>query len=72
MIREDSFGERLATVETELRALRSDVKEIREDVKILLAAYNRHNGTSKLAAALWAGLLALGGAIGGAFFSKAN
>jgi hypothetical protein len=64
--------ERLAAVETELKAVRSEVSEIREDVKTLLAAHNRQNGASKLAAALWAGLLTLGGAIGGAFAAKGH
>jgi hypothetical protein len=64
--------ERLVIVETELQALRVEVREISTDVKSLLAAHNRQNGASKLAAALWAGLLTLGGAIGGAFAAKGH
>lgn len=69
---EDIIRERLTIVETELKAVRSDVQEMHEDVKALLAAHNRHSGTSKLAAALWAGLLTLGGAIGGVFVAKGH
>jgi len=67
-----NHGERIAAVEAELRAMRADVKEIRVDVKTLLAAHNRQNGASKLAAAIWACLLTLGGAIGGAFAAKGH
>ena len=45
-----NHGERLAEVETELKALRADVSEIRGDVKSLLAAHNSQRGATKLSA----------------------
>ncbi len=60
-------NERLATVEARLDALVPTVNEIRGDVKTLLAAHNSQRGAVRLLALVWAGLLALGGAIGGAF-----
>ena len=65
-------GERLAAVETEIRSLRIEVSEISQDVKTLLAVYNRQTGASKLAAAVWAGLLSLGGLIGGLFLGRGH
>jgi len=67
-----SYGERLASVETELKALRADVGEMREDVKTLLAAHNRQRGAAKLLALLWAGLLSLGGIIGGLVMGRGH
>lgn len=64
--------ERLAAVETALQGLRIEVREIHDDVKTLLAAHNQHSGASRLAAALWAGLLGLGGAIGGALIERGH
>ena len=64
--------ERLAAVETELKAVRIDLREIREDIKLLVAAHNRRNGAAKLAAAMWAGLLSLGGLIGGLFLGRGH
>lgn len=60
-------NERLATVEARLDALVPTVNEIRVDVKTLLAAHNSQRGAARLLALVWAALLALGGAIGGAF-----
>ena len=65
-------GERLAAVETELRALRVEVGEIRGDVKSLLAAHNSQRGAIKLLALLWAGLLSLGGLLGGIFMGRGH
>jgi len=67
-----SYGERISSVETELKAIKADVKEIRDDVKALLASHNRHSGAVKLAAAMWAGLLSLGGLIGGLFLGRGH
>ena len=64
--------ERLATLETTYAALKADVAEIKADVKTLLAAHNRQSGAAKLAAVIWGGLLALGGAIGGAFAARGH
>ena len=65
-----SHGERLSILETELKGLRGDVKEMKGDVKTLLAAHNRQRGAAKLLALLWAGLLSLGGLIGGLFLGR--
>lgn len=61
----NNHGERLAAVETELQGLRAEVGEMRIDVKTLVAAHNRQSGAAKLAGLLWAGLVALGGVLGG-------
>jgi hypothetical protein len=63
-------AERLASVETELRGLRGDIAEIKEDIRTLLAAHNRQKGATKLLALLWAGLLSVGGLIGGLFLGR--
>lgn len=65
-----SYGERIAAVETELQAVRLDVKEMREDVKTLLAAYNRQSGAAKLRAAIWTGLVGFSAAAGGIFAGR--
>lgn len=65
-------SERLAAVETEVKAMHIEIKEIRGDVKELLAFQNRQRGASRAWAALAAGLLTLGGAIGGAFAAKGH
>ena len=65
-------AERLAKVETRLDALGADVAEIKGDVKTLLNAHNSQSGASKVWATLAAALLALGGAIGGAFVAKGH
>ncbi|HEX2668188.1 MAG TPA: hypothetical protein VHP13_07415, partial [Gammaproteobacteria bacterium] len=62
----------LATLEATFSELQTNVGEIKVDVKILVAAQNRQTGAAKLAAVIWSGLLALGGAIGGAFVAKAH
>lgn len=67
-----NYGERIAAVEAELQGVRVDVRDMREDVKTLLAAYNRQSGAAKLAAAIWAGLLSLGGLIGGLFLGRGH
>ena len=67
-----SYAERIAAVETELRAMRSEVQEVRGDVKTLLAAQNRQSGAAKLAAVIWGGRLALGGAIAGVFAARGH
>jgi hypothetical protein len=64
--------ERLATLEAIVPPLQADVAEIKADVKTLLAAHNRQSGAAKLAAVIWGGLLALGGAIGGAFAARGH
>jgi hypothetical protein len=66
------YTERLAAVETELKGMRDDVREMRQDIKTLLAAHNRRSGAVKLAAAMWAGLLSLGGLIGGLFLGRGH
>jgi hypothetical protein len=66
------YAERLAAVETEIRGLRSDVAEIHGDMKSLLAAHNRQNGAARLLALLWAGLLSLGGLVGGLFMGRGH
>lgn len=65
-------AERLTAVETELKGLRTDLSEVKEDVKALLAAHNRQRGATKLLALLWAGLLSLGGLIGGLFIGRGH
>lgn len=65
-------AERLAAVETEVKAMRVEIKEVRDDVKALLAFHNRQRGASRVWAAVTAGLLTLGGAIGGAFAAKSH
>jgi hypothetical protein len=67
-----NHAERLASVETELRALREDVHEMRGDVKELLKVHNGQRGAVKLLALLWAGLLSLGGLLGGLFMGKGH
>ena len=67
-----SYGERITAVETELQAVRADVKEMREDVKTLLAAYNRQSGAAKLRTALWTGLVGLSAAVCGVFAGRAH
>jgi hypothetical protein len=67
-----NYGERITAVETELQAVRNDVREMREDVKTLLAAYNRQSGAAKLRAALWTGLVGLSAAVGGVFAGRAH
>lgn len=67
-----NYGERIAAVETELQAVRNDVRDMREDVKTLLAAYNRQSGAAKLRAALWTGLVGLSAAIGGLFAGRGH
>lgn len=69
-MRKITYAERLTAVETELKGLRADVVEMKGDIKALLEDNYRQKGASKVAAALWAGLLTLGGAIGGAFAAK--
>jgi len=69
-MRKTTYAERLTAVETELKGLRADVGEMKEDVKTLLAAYNRQKGAVRLLALLWAGLLSLGGLIGGLFIGR--
>lgn len=66
------YVERLAAVETELKAMRVEVKDLSVDVKALLAAHNKRSGAAKLAAAMWAGLLSLGGLIGGIFLGRGH
>ena len=65
-------NERLASVEARLDALVPTVNEIRGDVKTLLAAHNRQKGAVKLLALAWAGLLSLGGIIGGMLLGRAH
>lgn len=65
-------AERLAALETAVSALQGDTAEIKADVKALLAAYNRERGAIKLLALLWAGLLSLGGIIGGLFMGRGH
>lgn len=65
-----NYGERVAAVETELQAVRADVRDMREDVKTLLAAYNRQSGAAKLRAAIWTGLVGLSAAVGGVFAGR--
>lgn len=60
-------NERLASVEARLDALVPAINEIRGDVKTLLAAHNSQRGAIRLLALMWAGLLAMGGVMGGAF-----
>lgn len=67
-----NHAERLASVETELRALREDVCEIHGDVKKLLEAYNNRRGVTRFLALLWAGLLSLGGLLGGLFMGRGH
>ena len=52
-------GERLAVVETEVRAIRLDLTEVKLDVKTLLASDNRFQGGSSLIskAAPWVALV---------------
>lgn len=69
---EQRIGERVAALEASVPPLRADVTEIKADVKTLLAAHNRQSGAAKLAAVIWGGLLALGGAIGGAFAARGH
>lgn len=64
--------ERLAALETLVSAFRADLAEIKADVKTLLVAHNRQTGAAKLAAMIWGGLLALGGAIGGIFAARGH
>jgi cytochrome c-type biogenesis protein CcmH/NrfG len=64
--------ERIAALEALVPAFRTDVAEIKADVKTLLAAHNRQTGAAKLAAVIWGGLLALGGAIGGIFAARGH
>ena len=63
-----NHGERLAAVEIELKGLRADVGEMKRDVKSLLAAHERQKGAARLAAVIWAGLLAACGVAAGAWF----
>ena len=65
-------NERLATVEARLDALVPTVNEIRGDVKTLLAAHNSQRGAVRLLALIWAGLLTLGGIIGGMLMGRAH
>lgn len=65
-------AERIAALEVVYPELRADINEIKADVKTLLAAHNRQTGAAKLAAVIWGGLLALGGAIGGAFAARGH
>ena len=67
-----NYGERITAVETELQAVRADVKEMREDVKTLLAAYNRQSGAARLRAAIWTGLVGLGAGLGGLFAGRSH
>lgn len=69
---ERTIPERLAALETSYPELKADISEIKADVKILVAAHHRQTGAAKLAAVIWSGLLALGGAIGGAFVAKGH
>jgi hypothetical protein len=64
--------ERLAALETAVAALQRDAAEIKADVKTLLAAHNRQRGAAKLLALLWAGLLSLGGIIGGLVMGRGH
>jgi hypothetical protein len=64
--------ERLAALETLYPELKADIAEIKADVKTLLAAHNRQTGAAKLAAAMWAGVLSLGGLIGGLFLGRGH
>ena len=69
-MRRTIYAERLTAVETELKGLRADFGEMRDDIKALLAAHNRQKGATKLLALLWAGLLSLGGLISGLFLGR--
>lgn len=69
---ERTVPERLAALEASFPTLKADVAEIKADVKVLVAAHHRQTGAAKLAAVIWGGLLALGGAIGGAFVAKGH
>ncbi|HEY1774250.1 MAG TPA: hypothetical protein VGH91_13765 [Gammaproteobacteria bacterium] len=71
-MRNTNYGQRLTAVETELQAVRVDVRDMREDVKTLLAAYNRQSGAAKLRAALWTGLVGLSAAVGGVFAGRGH
>jgi hypothetical protein len=66
------YGKRIAAVETELQAVRVDVRDMREDVKTLLAAYNRQSGAARLRAAIWTGLVGLSAAVGGMFAGRGH
>lgn len=62
-------ADRLATLEAVVTGdtgLVKKVDEIHADVKTLLAAHNRQSGALRLGKALWAALLVLAGAVGGA------
>ena len=67
-----NHGERLAAVEIELKGLRSEVGEMRSDVKTLLAAYNRQSGAAKLKTAIWTGVVGLAAGVGGLFAGRAH
>lgn len=67
-----THSERLVAIETELNVLRINLREMREDVKALLAVHNRKLGAAKLLAMLWAGLFSLGGLLGGVFLGKGH
>jgi len=65
-------GERLLAVEIELKSLRAEVGEIHEDVKLLLAVYNKQNGAAKLKSAIWTSLVGLAAGIGGVFAGRGH
>ena len=68
-------AERISSLEAIINSkggLVEKVDEIHSDVKTLLAAHNRQSGAAKLAAVIWGGLLALGGAIGGIFAARGH
>ena len=67
-----TIPERIAALEASYPELKADVAEIKTDVKTLLAAHNRQTGAAKLAATMWAGVLSLGGLIGGLFLGRGH
>jgi hypothetical protein len=67
---EPTVKERLSRVETEVSGMRGDVTEMKQDVKDLLAAHNRQKGAAKFASLVWAGLLGIGGLIGGIWVAR--
>ena len=67
-----SHSERLLALEVELKSLRLEVSEIHDDVKLLLAAYNRQSGAAKLKSAIWTGIVGLAAAAGGIFAGRGH
>jgi len=65
-------GERLAAVETEIKCLRIEVGVISEDVKTLLAAYNRQSGAARLKTAIWTSVVGLAAGLGGLFAGRGH